>query len=152
MQAVGPAIRAYKPDDAQIAFFLARFITDVRSLSLDPIIVRQNWLEAYAYTTDHGAAFLNDFARSNDPFKSVGERTVTVQVTSVVRVSDNSFQIKWTEQSYDHGSLAKTERWTAITSVVLQPPTTVDALQKNPLGLYVYGLNWSRELNPGETP
>lgn len=152
VQAVGPAIRPYKPDDAQIAYFLARFITDVRSLSLDPIVVRHNWLEAYAYATDHGAAFLNDFARTNDPFKAVGERTVSVQVTSVVRVSDDSFQIKWTEQTYDHGSLAKTERWTAIASVVLQPPRTVDALRQNPLGLFVNGLNWSRELNPGESP
>jgi type IV secretion system protein TrbF len=152
VRAVGPAIRPYKPNDAQIAYFLARFIRDVRSLSLDPIVVRQNWLEAYAYATDHGAAFLNDFARTNDPFKAVGERTVAVQVTSVVRVSDDSFQIKWTEQTYDHGSLAKTERWTAIASVVLQPPRTVDALRQNPLGLFVNALNWSRELNPGETP
>jgi type IV secretion system protein TrbF len=152
VRAVGPAVTPYKPNDAQIAYFLARFITDVRSLSLDPIVVRQNWLEAYAYATDHGAAFLNNFARTNDPFKAVGERTVAVQVTSVVRVSDDSFQIKWTEQSYDHGSLAKTDRWTAIASIVLQPPRTVDALRQNPLGLFVNGVNWSRELNPGESP
>ena len=89
--------RHYQPNDAQIAYFLARFITDVRSLSIDPVVVRKNWLEAYDYATDHGAVFLNDYARQNDPFKAVGERTVSVQVTSVVRVSDSSFQVKWTE-------------------------------------------------------
>ncbi|MES2959278.1 MAG: conjugal transfer protein TrbF, partial [Pseudomonadota bacterium] len=51
VRAVGEAAWPYKPNDAQIAHHLARFVTDVRSLSIDPIVVRQNWLEAYEYTT-----------------------------------------------------------------------------------------------------
>jgi type IV secretory pathway TrbF-like protein len=152
VRAVGPAIRPYQPADAQMAWYLARFITDVRSLSIDPVLLRQNWLEAYDYATDHGAVFLNDYARTNDPFKGVGEKTISVQVTSVVRASADSFQVKWTEQTYQQGNLAKTERWTAILSVVLQQPRTADALRKNPLGVYVNGLSWSRELDLGETP
>jgi len=147
VQAVGPAGQSYKPTDAEFAWYLARFITDVRSLSSDPIVVRKNWLEAYDYATDHGAVFLNQFAQANDPFKAVGERTVSVQVTSVVRASDASFQVKWVEQIYEHDALAKTERWTAIVSVITQQPTTAEVLRKNPLGLYVNGLNWSRELD-----
>jgi type IV secretion system protein VirB5 len=147
VQAVGPASQSYKPTDAVFAWYLARFITDVRSLSSDPIVVRKNWLEAYDYATDHGAVFLNQFAQANDPFKAVGERTISVQVTSVVRASDASFQVKWVEQIYEHDALAKTERWTAIVSVITQQPTTAEVLRKNPLGLYVNGLNWSRELD-----
>jgi type IV secretory pathway TrbF-like protein len=56
VRAVGEAATPYKPSDAQIAYHLARFITLVRSLSIDPIVVRQNWLDAYDYTTDKGAA------------------------------------------------------------------------------------------------
>jgi len=149
VQAVGPASQSYHPTDAEFAWYLARFITDVRSLSSDPVVVRKNWLEAYDYATDHGAVFLNQFAQANDPFKAVGERTVSVQVTSVVRASDSSFQVKWVEQIYEHDALAKTERWTAIVSVITQQPNTAEVLRKNPLGLYVNGLNWSREL---ETP
>jgi type IV secretion system protein VirB5 len=147
VQAIGPANQSYKPTDAEFAWYLARFITDVRSLSSDPIVVRKNWLEAYDYATDHGAVFLNQFAQANDPFKAVGERTVSVQVTSVVRASDASFQVKWVEQIYEHDALAKTERWTAIVTVITQQPTTAEVLRKNPLGLYVNGLNWSRELD-----
>ena len=54
VRAVGEAATPYKPNDAQIAYRLARFLADVRSLSIDPIVVRQNWLEAYNYTTDKG--------------------------------------------------------------------------------------------------
>ncbi len=147
VQAIGPAIQNYTPTDAEIAWYLARFITDVRELSLDPVVVRRDWLEAYDYATDHGAVFLNQYAQSNDPFKAVGERTVSVQVTSVVRVSDNSFQVKWSEQTFEHDTLAKTEHWTAILTIVTKQPATAETLKKNPLGLYINGVNWSRELD-----
>ncbi len=146
VRAVGEAASPYKPNDAQIAHHLARFVTDVRSLSIDPIVVRQNWLEAYEFTTDRGAATLNDYARANDPFSRIGQSSVAVEVTSVVRASDTSFQVRWIERNYANGAPSGTERWTAVLSVVLQPPRTEQRLRKNPLGIYVNGLSWSREL------
>ncbi|MFD1838802.1 conjugal transfer protein TrbF [Paracidovorax cattleyae] len=150
VRAVGEAVTPYQPTDAQIAFHLAQFITRVRSLSVDPVVVRQNWLDAYNYTTDKGAGVLNDFARSNDPFARVGKESVTVQITSVVRASESSFNVRWTEQRFANGALAGTERWTAVVSIVLQPPRTEQKLRKNPLGIYVNGLSWSRELDAPE--
>lgn len=147
---VGPAIRNYRPSDAQIAYFLAKFITDVRSLSIDPVVVRNNWLAAYDYATDRGAVFLNDYAQKNDPFRNVGERTVSASVTSIVRISDSSFEVKWTEETYDHDALSGTTRWTAILSVVTKAPSTAQMLRKNPLGLYVNAIDWSRDLSPND--
>ncbi|WP_399683374.1 conjugal transfer protein TrbF [Xenophilus sp.] len=150
VRAVGEAAAPYRPGDAQVAHHLARFINDVRSLSIDPIVVRRNWLEAYDYATDRGAATLNDFARTNDPFSRIGQNSVAVEVTSVVRASDSSFQVRWIERSYVNGAPAGTERWTAVLSIVLQPPRTEERLRKNPLGIYVNGLSWSRELDATE--
>lgn len=152
VRTVGPAIQPYEPTDAQIAFHLARFVTDVRSLSIDPVVVRQNWLRAYDYATDRAANTLNEHARENDPFAGIGERTVSVEVTSVVRASDSSFEMRWIEKAFVNGSLARTERYTGILSIVLQPPRNVDLLRKNPLGIYVHDLNWSRDLDTGEAP
>ncbi|HEY0660824.1 MAG TPA: conjugal transfer protein TrbF [Lysobacter sp.] len=150
VRAVGEAATPYRPGDAQIGHHLARFINDVRSLSIDPIVVRRNWLEAYDYATDRGAATLNDYARTNDPFSRIGQNSVAVEVTSVVRASDSSFQVRWIERSYVNGAPAGTERWTAVLSIVLQPPRTDERLRRNPLGIYVNGLSWSRELDATE--
>ena len=150
VRAVGEAAAPYKPNDAQIAYHLARFLTDVRSLSIDPIVVRQNWLEAYDYTTDTGAAMLNDYARTHDPFARIGQTSTAVEITSVVRASESSFQVRWIERNYVNGSPSGTERWTAVLSLVLQPPRTEERLRKNPLGIYVNGLSWSRELDATE--
>ena len=146
VRAVGEAASTYQPTDAQIAFHLARFIDHVRSLPIDPVVVRQNWLAAYDYTTEQGANTLNEFARANDPFARVGQVSVAVEVTSVLRASANSFQIRWIERSYAHGALSGTEHWTGIITLVVQAPRTEERLRRNPLGIYVDGLSWSKEL------
>ena len=55
-QAVAPATADYRPTDPQVAWHLARFIEQVRSIPADAIVVRQNWLRAYEFTSDRGAA------------------------------------------------------------------------------------------------
>jgi len=146
VRAVGPAMEAYRPTDAQIDFHLSHFLRNVRSIPIDPIVLRDDWLEAYDYATDRAATQLNDYARVKDPFASIGRTSVAIEVTSVVRASENSFQLRWIERSYQNGSLSSTERWTAIVSIVLQPPKDVARIRTNPLGIYVDSLDWSREL------
>ena len=145
-QAVAPAIADYRPTDPQIAWHLARFIEEVRSIPNDPVVLRQNWLDAYDYVTDKGALALNDYARTNDPFSKVGKAQVAVDVSSVIRASEDSFRLEWVERHYVDDALAATERWSAIVTIVVQTPTDADRLKKNPLGVYVHALNWSKEL------
>jgi type IV secretion system protein VirB5 len=146
-RAVEPAVAAYQPTDPQIAFHLARFIEQVRGLPTDPIVVRQNWLRAYDFTTDRGAIALNEHARANDPFTRVGREQISVEVSSAIRASPGSFRIAWTERHYENGQLARTERWTAILGIVLQQPRSAEQLRANPLGIYVNAINWSREMS-----
>ena len=148
VRAVGEAATPYAPTDAQIAYHLARFLSDVRSLPIDPIVLRQQWLKAYDYVTDRGAIALNDYARAADPFGRVGNQSIAVEVTSVVRASDRSFQVRWIERQYVDGALRTTERWTGIVTLVLQVPRTDERVRKNPLGIYVDAINWSREISP----
>jgi type IV secretion system protein TrbF len=145
-QAVAAADADYQPTDQQIAFHLARFIEQVRSVPDDPIVVRQNWLRAYDFVTDRGALVLNDYARTNDPFALIGREQVGIDVTSVIRASPTSFRVAWVERRYRDGSLAETTRWTAILTISVQIPRTPDALRKNPLGIFVNAINWSKEL------
>ncbi|MBB4101287.1 type IV secretion system protein VirB5 [Sphingomonas kyeonggiensis] len=151
-QAVSPADTAYTPTDPQIAWFLSRFILDVRSVSLDPVLMRQNWLQAYDFVTERGNVQLSEYARAANPFAQVGDKSVSVQVTSVVRASPSSFQLKWTESAFARGNLAGTTRWTAILTVRLRPPKSADVLRRNPLGLYVDAVDWSREFEAPAPP
>jgi len=51
-------------------------------------------------------------------------------VPSVIRASQDSFRVAWAE------------RWTAILTVVIQPPRDAERLRANPLGIYVKAINW----------
>jgi type IV secretion system protein VirB5 len=145
-QAMAPATADYQPADPQIAWYLARFIEEVRSIPADPIVVRQNWLRAYDFTTTAGAAALNDYARADDPFAKLGKQQIAVDVSSVIRASPDSFRVAWVQHRYQDGTLAATERWTAILTVVVQPPRDADHLRRNPLGIFINAINWSKEL------
>ncbi|QAY79969.1 conjugal transfer protein TrbF [Sphingosinicella sp. BN140058] len=147
-RAVSRAEATFRPNDAQIAWHLARFVENVRGVSLDPVLMRRAWLSAYDFATERGAKFLNDYARAADPFARVGDRAVSVQVTSVVRASDHSFQVKWTETVYDRGSEAGSSHWTAMVTIVTRPPASAETLRANPLGIYVDAIDWTRELDP----
>ena len=145
-QVVAPATAGYMPADPQIAWYLAQFVHDVRALSSDPVVVRQNWLRSYDFTTTSGAQALNAYARLNDPFSRIGPEQVEVDIASVIRASPGSFRVAWSERHYRDGAFVGTERWTAIVSVVLRTPRDADHLRKNPLGIYVSAINWSKEL------
>jgi len=146
-RAVAPADADYRPTDPQTAFHLARFIEHVRAVPADPVVLKKDWLSAYDFTTAAGAQMLNDHARSNDPFAEVGKTQVAVDVSSVIRASKDSFRIAWTERRYQDGSLIETSRWSAILTVTHVPPRTPDALRRNPLGVFVSAISWSKELS-----
>jgi type IV secretion system protein TrbF len=152
IRAVAPAVESYEPSDAQIAAELARFIEHVRGVSIDPVVVKQSWLKAYDYATDRAAQTLNDYARENDPFAKIGQRSVSVEITSVVRASPTSFQLRWREKAFENGSLAGMQSFTGVLTIVSKPPRDAATLRANPLGIYVNAINWSRELETAPAP
>lgn len=151
-RAISEADQAFTPSDPQIAWHLAKFVENVRTVSLDPVLMRRNWLSAYDFATQRGAVFLNEYARSANPFANLGDRAASIEVTSVVRASDRSFQVKWVETAYSRGAETGRAHWTGILTVVLKSPGNAEVLRKNPLGLYVDAIDWSREVETAATP
>jgi type IV secretion system protein VirB5 len=149
-RAVAPATERYTASDAQIAHHLANFIQHIRGLSVDPVVVRENWFKAYDFVTDKAAITLNEYAGANDPFADIGRKSRTVDVISVVRVSDDTFQARWIEKVYENGALKQATRYTGLFSIITQSPTDAATLRANPLGLYVHSLNWGEDLVTGD--
>ncbi|HEY9233925.1 MAG TPA: conjugal transfer protein TrbF [Phenylobacterium sp.] len=133
----------YEPSSAQIGHTLASWIDQVRSKSTDPVVIRQNWLAAYDLLTPRSAAFLNDWAKSRDPFADVGREAVIVQVLNVVRRTERSFDIQWRETRFVGGQQASQQRWRAMIAIKLAPPKTEAELMKNPLGIRIEDVSWT---------
>jgi type IV secretory pathway TrbF-like protein/predicted MFS family arabinose efflux permease len=143
-QARGANSSGRAPSDPQIAYFLAGFVKNIRSLSTDPVIVRSNWMDALNYVTAHGARLLSDDARDSKPFINLGLRSITVEVTNVIRASSGSLEIHWNEKPYQSGMNIKSERYTGIAEIIFESADRADPL-KNPLGLFVDTFRWRRD-------
>jgi type IV secretion system protein VirB5 len=63
----------------------------------------------------------------------------------VVRSSDDSFTVRWRETAFRNGAETGQSNHTGVFSIVIDPPRDVETLRANPLGLYVHGLNWSKD-------
>jgi type IV secretory pathway TrbF-like protein/sugar phosphate permease len=135
-----------QPPDALISYFISQFIDNVRSLSMDPLVVYAKWRRAYRYLTDRGARTLNDYAAMTDPFSKIGIRTTAVDMYSVARVSPHSFKVQWKETTYEKQELLRTGQYTAAITIVFKDSDVPETLRENPLGLYIHGLSWSQDL------
>ena len=142
--------QAYKPQSQEVKYFLTQFITSVRAVPTDPVLIKQSWLRAYKFLRPEAANMLNDLANKDpeSPLKKIGEETVIVKPISVVQVAgSNSFQSRWEESVYSkQGSLKDRYVMNAVFTIDLDPPKTEDTLQINPLGLYIKNFQWNKEL------
>lgn len=143
------AVRAldgrWSPTEAQIAHHLSRFVRLVRSLPTDGVVLRENWLEAYKFLTPQAAAQLNEMARADDPFLSLGRVGRTVHVRSVIARSDRSWEVSWIERATNATGTSDPQVYTGVFTVTTRPPRNADDIAANPLGLLINDFSWSRE-------
>ena len=135
----------WSPTNAQIAHHLSRFVVLVRSLPTDGVVLRENWLQAYKFLTPQAAAQLNDLAREDDPFLSLGRVGRTVHVRSVIARSDRSWEVSWIERAANATGASDPQIYSGVFTVTLRPPRNADDIAANPLGLLISDFSWSRE-------
>ena len=149
--AVGTAEQMAAPDQRLIASQLAQFLRAIRTVLPAAAAAGQAEMirRGYAFVAPEAAGFLNDYFASprNDP-RALGARlTRQIDVTGVLRLPNSDvWRLQWTEveRSTQPGGAVRTTAWEGYATVKLVPPATVDAIQDNPLGLFVTTINWTQ--------
>lgn len=135
----------YNPTQAEIGYFLGQWVTKMFSKPIDPIVLKQNMDNAFGFLAGHALVTVTDWAQQNDPTANLGHEAVTVNVNSVLQRSPETYQVDWTQQTYEDGALTSTQRYTGLFQITVHQPTNNAQLLANPLGLYITELSWSRE-------
>ncbi len=145
--AVGPADRAFTPDQRIIRAQLAQWISDARSVSSDPVAERAALTRVYGMVAVSAKPYLDDWYRGHSPFEEGGKNTVNVNVDAVLPQSDKTYQLQWTEEqrSLDNTRVTTTH-WIANVTVGVNPPTDEATILHNPTGLYVTDLSWTQRI------
>lgn len=135
----------WRPNDAQTAYHLGRWVRLVRSLPTDGVVLRENWLEAYRFLTPQAAARLTEIARADDPFLSLGRVGRTIHIRSIIARSNNAWEVSWVERVTNATGAGDGEVYTGVFTVTTQRPRNADEVATNPLGLLISDFSWSRE-------
>ena len=132
-----------------IKYSLNTFIYSWRSVSGDIEIQRKFIFDAYAYLEPNSKAFnfINEEYREKNPFKQVSKENVRVKVKSIVPQNADTWQVEWEEETRN----LKEEIISQITyrgffQVKQIVPTTEEQILKNPLGIFIFDLNYAKIL------
>jgi len=143
--AFGPADQLHSLDERLYRYLLSVFIYNVRSTITDPLAQKTLLTRAYAYTAKDASAFLDSYFRAHNPFERAQEESVAVQVHTILRLSEKTWQVQWTETHRSLTSQAQSEEhWQAALSTELSRPAKVDAILQNPVGLFVTAISWTK--------
>lgn len=135
--------------EAVIRSLLTRFIEDVRSVVADGAAQKKAIHRAWTLLSrgDAATGLLEELLdKKNSPFERALTETVTVQVSSVLKNTEHTWDVEWIEILRNRNGTEKSrEYWKGVLTVYTTEPQET-TLQYNPIGLFVKEINWSRKI------
>lgn len=131
---------SYQPQDPAIKQAVNNFIVGIRSLSTDPVVVKNNWESSYRLTTRRGRDIFLSYRDQFKPEERMGKEAVSVDSMVITKITENSYQADWIENVFQIGELnarAGQNHYTGTFTTMIIPPKNEDQLRINPLGIYI---------------
>ncbi len=128
---------------------LGNFVTTFRSITPDAVVQKQYIDRTYALlrTSDPSTEKINSWFRANSPFEKAKSATVAIEVNNIVALSNQTYQIDWSEYERDRkGKEMGTRRFRGIATVALTAPQDEATIRLNPIGLYIRDFDWTAQL------
>lgn len=109
---VGPYVKANK---AEKLAFIQQYIHYLMSLSLDPVLVRKNWVDNYQVSGVIARQALSQFIQAQNLVSKVGKETQQVHIKTFNAVDSSSYQFTWDVTTYDaSGNKGQTVAWSGV--------------------------------------
>lgn len=126
---------------------IASWIEDLRMVSADGMAQRRAVMRVYALLADHSSAAteISAWYSGNPPATRAQTGTTWAEVNNVLPLSDHTYQVEWTETERDMAGVEKkVTRWKSAITVAITAPDSEEAARKNPLGIYVTSISFSK--------
>jgi type IV secretory pathway TrbF-like protein len=147
--AVGRADRTAAVDPRIVRAYIARFVADWRTVTVDTQAQKGAIDRVYSMLPGGSLALekANDFFKAHNPFVVSAKQSVDVAVSNLLQISDRSWQVEWRESTRDNrGEVLGSVRMKASIMIGITPPTDERLMLINPLGVYITDLNWSQQI------
>ena len=141
-------------DTRVIIAALGGFFVNFKTVITDMSSQRRMVNEVYSYLAKNSPAetSVSQFYKEHNPFIATQDKrqlTVQVEIRSIVRSGsdDKSWQVLWSEEKLDQGTIIERTDWRAIVSVVISPARELEEVLKNPLGIFITEINMAQDIN-----
>ena len=134
---------------ATLGGFFVNFKTVITDVSSQKRMVN----DVYSYLAKGSAAesFVSHYYQEHNPFVATQDKrnTVQVEIRSIVRSgnTDKSWQVLWSEEKLEQGTIIERTDWRAIVSIAVSPVRELEEVIKNPLGIFITDINMAQDLN-----
>ncbi len=154
-RAAAPADRAAPVDPRVVHAAVADWISSIRLVTPDIALQRKAVFKVYSMLAPNDPATVksNEWLNGTDessPFARATKETASIEITSVIPQTPDTWQVDWTETVRDRQGVKKGEsrRWRALVTVYVMPTTpetTEEDMRNNPLGIHVRDFSWSKQ-------
>lgn len=135
-------------EDTLIRAEIARWMKQARGISADWAHQKLEYAELYNKISGTAQEQLSAYFKERSPQTITQAFTVNVQLTSILHVSEKSWQVRWNEAKVAKatGQQVEETKWEAILTIERQYPTTQQMALENPLGLMVSHISWAQSV------
>lgn len=135
-----------QPTDAQISYFLAKIIKNLREV---PATEEQFQIQLQEVSNFMSKPVLtrlwNIDKQSKENILRTGGRRFTDKITIVKIPNQPAFDVRWQEITIDiNGVVVERNYFQSTLSVSITPPTTKEELRTNPIGIFIEDMTTSK--------
>lgn len=135
------ALASWSPSDATQRYFVSHYISEMRTVSTDNNVNKQNANSVYARSVNSATEQVNLWYTQNNPITRAKNEYVLIPLDemAVVRYSGNQWKVTWRETSYrtTDKEIFADQQIEAIITVEFYLPDTERRRRENPIGMYV---------------
>ncbi len=138
----------FVPEDKNVSAILSRHIKSTRAIPLDPVRYGRDIDEQYYFLNDVTKQKLLEYiSKDNVEQKMKNKESRDVSITSVLKMRDKTFQVRWTENNYtENGNIYSVVPMTGIFTVDFIKVNSEQMLLNNPLGVIITDFSYSEEM------
>lgn len=126
-----------KIPEIAIEYQIRKFVSNYYEIPSDSAVLKKNLRDCYASCDSASAEKLSNMLRQDNPLKNVGKAFRTVDIETVLKLSESSYQADFVISDKDRtASRVRKRRFRGIISIKLLEPAKEDMIL-NPLGIYV---------------
>jgi type IV secretion system protein VirB5 len=137
----------FKVDEPVVKAQIADFVSAWRGITTDWTFQREQIDKVFAHIGQGTPAqvAISDWYRADPPQQRGLQGTVQIDIQSVLKTGDKSFEVQWSEtKRLATGQMQGKEEFRGIVTVAVNPPKSEAEGRVNPLGVYVTNATWAQ--------